>query len=161
MVVGGIAFDSSMILPPTPLLGLKHRLKQSQDLIKLKNLPKNRLSKIILDEIVPVKCNEWKYIENIETILQTAGLDHYANENINVNIFNKFILQTAGLDHYANENINVNIFNNFFGNETTNTQLCNILGNSSLNLFQSFVVVSRKQPYLSNVDDFRSIVKKC
>ncbi|VDI72465.1 Hypothetical predicted protein [Mytilus galloprovincialis] len=27
---------------------------------------------------------------------------------------------------------------------------------SSLNLYQSFVVVSRKQPYLSNVDDFRS-----
>ncbi|VDI50499.1 Hypothetical predicted protein [Mytilus galloprovincialis] len=100
---------------------------------RLKNLPNNRLSKIILDEIIPAKCNEWKYIENIETILQTAGLDHYANGNINVNIFNKF-----------------------YGNETTNTQLCNILGKSSLNLYQSFVVVSRKQSYLSNVDDFRS-----
>ena len=61
-----------------------------------------------------------------------------------------------GLDHYANGNINVSIFNKCYGNETTNTQLCNIIEKSSLNLYQSFVVVSCKQLYLSNVDDFRS-----
>lgn len=139
--VGKIILNTKMNIPKCALLAefgweSINRFMDRQRIAyyaRLKNLPNNRLSKIILDEIISVKCNEWKYIENIETILQTAGLDHYANGNINVNIFNKF-----------------------YGNETTNTQLCNILGKSSLNLYQSFVVVSRKQPYLSNVDDFRS-----
>jgi hypothetical protein len=68
----------------------------------------------------------------------------------------KFVFNDIGLDHLINNEININTFKRFFGSFVRKREFDCVNNKCSLEFLKNVCIFQGKQPYLSNVVDFKS-----